>query len=92
MCQRIARRPQFCQRNSRFIPSIPALACEPAAARVAIVSQRVATALCYATDGADTTHATSALAEKSAVGMARFSWQTLLDQTDAALRALLPCL
>jgi glycosyltransferase involved in cell wall biosynthesis len=31
----------------------------------------------------------AALAEKSAVGMARFSWQTLLDQTDAALRALL---
>ncbi|MBO9310225.1 MAG: glycosyltransferase family 4 protein [Chloroflexi bacterium] len=30
-----------------------------------------------------------ALAAGSAVGMARFSWQTLLDQTDAALRALL---
>jgi hypothetical protein len=59
MCQRIARRPQFCQRNSRFIPSIPALACEPAAARVA-------TARCYATDGADTTHATSTLDDKSA--------------------------
>jgi D-inositol-3-phosphate glycosyltransferase len=31
----------------------------------------------------------AALAANSAVGMARFSWQTLLDQTDAALRALL---
>jgi len=30
-----------------------------------------------------------ALAANSAVGMARFSWQTLLEQTDAALRALL---